>query len=111
VPGPGNDMPAQWAPQSIPYQPMTGNPRQSDAVAALFLSILGFFCCGIPSVIGMVMGRMDINAIESGQTDPRNHNIAQAAFIVGLIATLLTLGVFLFYMLLVVAAVVGSGGA
>jgi hypothetical protein len=54
------------------------------------------------------MGRLDINAIESGQTDPRNHNIAQAAFIVGLIATLLALGVFLFYMLLVVAAAMGS---
>jgi hypothetical protein len=88
---------------------MPGYPRQSIAVAALALSILGFLCAGIPSLFGMIMGRLDINAIESGLTDPRNHSIAQAAFIVGLIATLLPLAFVLFWLLLFAAANLGTG--
>lgn len=84
-PSSSQDPATGWAAQSIQYQPMPGYPRQSIAVTALFLSILGFACCGFPSLIGALMGRLDINAIESGQTDPHNHSLAQAAFIVGII--------------------------
>lgn len=95
---------------SYDYSAGPNYPRQSQAVAALVLSILGFFCCGVPSVIGMVLGRQDVKAIDEGLTDPSNRGTAQAAFVVGMVASVIVGGIFLLYLLLIVASAAGSLG-
>ena len=85
-------------------------PRQSQATTALVLSILGFFCCGVTAVIGMVIGRQDVKAIDDGLTEPSNRGTAQAAFIVGLIASILAGGMLLLYLLLIFLSAAESLG-
>lgn len=62
-----------------------GYPEQSKAGWALGLSILGFFCCAITAIVGLVMGRNEMKAIDEGRIDPRSRGVAQAAFIVGIV--------------------------
>jgi uncharacterized membrane protein len=59
-------------------------------VLALVLSIAGVvlaFCCvGIVlSVPGAILGRLEVQAIDAGRTDPAQRGTAQAAFVLGLI--------------------------
>lgn len=82
-------------------------PRRSVAIVALTMAILGFFCAGITGIVGMLMARSDLHAIENGTTDPRYHDLAQAAFIVGLISFLLPALVIGFIAVLLVGAATG----
>lgn len=82
--------------------------RQSQAGMALGLSIVGFFCCGILSVVGMIMGRQEVKAIDQGLANPANRGTAQAAFIIGLIVTAMTALGIVFYVVAIVAAGAGS---
>ena len=92
------------------YQPGYTSPysRSSQASGALVLSIVGFFCCGLPSVIGMIMGRSEMSAIDRGEADPANRGTAQAAFIIGLIATVLMVASIGLWMLAVFASVASA---
>jgi hypothetical protein len=61
---------------------------------ALALSILGLILCGVLAPIGMVMGRNELQRIDIGQGDPSARGMAQAAWVIGLIGTIiLALGV------------------
>ncbi len=82
--------------------------RQSQAGMALGLSIVGFFCCGVLSIVGMIMGKQELNAIEQGTADPVNRGTAQAAFIIGLIVTILMVAGIAVYAVAIVAAGAGS---
>ena len=106
---PGDDLgPSGFPQQPSPSQPgfpnhdpygaqagsyTAGYVRGSQATTALVLVICGLFCCGFPAIIGTIMAKTDLNAIRRGATDPGNQGTAQAAFIVGIIASILWLAV------------------
>lgn len=82
--------PAYGAPPG--YQPYGAvAPRTSNAVAgwALGLSIVGLVlsCCGgvVLSIVGLVLGRLQMNAMDRGERDPSHRSTAKAAFVIGII--------------------------
>ncbi|MDH3684294.1 MAG: DUF4190 domain-containing protein, partial [Acidimicrobiia bacterium] len=99
-------------PPTVPYQDPSAYgytyKRPSQATTALVFAILGLFCCGLPSVIGTVMAKADLRAIARGRTDPANHGTAQVAFIVGLAASVLWLGVMALWFLAALASIAAS---
>jgi len=90
-PGVGGDAPVwgQQQPPPVGYQPYGGAqqwPSSSKAGWALGLSIFGLLCCGLSAIAGVIMGRQEMTAIDQGRANPANRGLAQAAFIVGIIA-------------------------
>ena len=81
-PGPG---PAGAAPTEAPPPPAVKRP--STAGLALFLSTVGLLCCGVPSVVGMLLARADLDAMNRGETDAANRSKAEKAFGLGLLGT------------------------
>lgn len=61
-------------------------PETSQATTALILSILGVLCCGILAVVGLIMANNEKQAIAAGRRDPANQGMAQAAFVIGIVA-------------------------
>jgi putative exporter of polyketide antibiotics len=61
-------------------------PEQSQATTALVLSILGLLCCGILGVVGLVIANNEKQGIAAGRRDPANQGMAQAAFVIGIVA-------------------------
>lgn len=58
---------------------------------ALVLGILGIFCCGpISSIPGIILAKMEMDAIGRGEAAAKNLGLAKAAFWVSIIATALT---------------------
>ncbi len=87
-------------PPPSPYPPAAGD--RTNAGWALALSILGLVLCGVLAPVGMVMGRNELQRIDSGHGDLGARGMAQAAWIIGLIGTvILALGV-LFLLILIV---------
>lgn len=79
-------------PPPAPYPPASGD--RTNAGLALALSILGLILCGLLAPVGMVMGRNELQRIDSGLGDQGARGMAQAAWIIGLIGTvILALGV------------------
>ena len=68
-------------------------------MAALVCSILGLVCCIPLGPIGLIMGAMDLRAIDNGLTDPTKRGAARAATILGAVATILSLGFLLLILL------------
>jgi uncharacterized membrane protein len=67
-----------------PGAPMAvgGYVEKSQAPWAIGLAIVGLFCCGIPSVVGLVLGIMELNAISAGKRPPNNRGLAIAAVVI-----------------------------
>ncbi len=79
--------------------------EKSQSTMALILSIFGLVCCGIAGPIGWYMGQQELNGIEAGLRDPSGKGTANAAKIIGIIATALwVLGIIFYAIALVVAA-------
>jgi len=76
-------MPA--APVEAPPAPAIKRP--STAGLALFLSTVGLLCCGAPSVVGMLLARADLDAMNRGETDAANRSKAEKAFGLGMLGT------------------------
>ena len=93
-------------PPPSPYPPVTGD--KSQAATALVLSVLGIVMCQILAPIGMLMGRNEVLRIDSGQGDPTARGLAQAAWIVGLIGTVILVAFIL--ILLLVFGILASNG-
>ena len=70
-------------------QPVGAWPTKSQAGVALALSIVSIFICGPLSIAGIVMGRNEVQAIDRGEADPSKRGMAQAAFVVGIVAAVL----------------------
>jgi len=82
-------------------------PRRSLAVTAMIFSVLGFVSFGILGIVGIFLARSDLTWIENRATDPRFHDLAQAAFVVGLISVLLS---FSFGAFLTIVALFATAG-
>src|SRR5262245_517088 len=60
------------------------------AITSLILSIISIFMCGFfTSIPGMVLGKMEMNAIRQGQAPSAGDGIAKAGFYIGLVVTIL----------------------
>ncbi|MEM9131489.1 MAG: DUF4190 domain-containing protein [Actinomycetota bacterium] len=66
-----------------------GYSRRSLATPAVACSIAALVCCGLTGPIGMVLGALDMRAIDAGVTDPSQRGRARTAFILGAVATIL----------------------
>ncbi len=76
------------------------------ATTALILSIVGILCCGVASIIGIILGVIELGKINKGESSEKGRGYAKAAIIIG-IATLaigillniilITTGTFTFY--------------
>jgi hypothetical protein len=118
-PGPGQQ---QQPPQSYnPYpdyqqgyspgqygyaNPGYAQPAQAGAsgrsIASMVMSIVSIFTCGpFLSIPGMILGKMEMNAIRQGQAAQAGENFAKAGFYVGLVVTILSCLVGLGYILLI----------
>lgn len=104
-PGPAATLPPPpfGSPPPPPYTPR----RSSQAGTALALSIIGIICCGLTAPFGMVMGRNEMKTIDAGRGDPTARGTAQAAWIIGLIATII-FGLALAFYAIVILAAAGS---
>ena len=76
MPAPAGAMPNMYA-------------EGSKATLALVLSIVGFFLCGVLSVVGLILGWQERSAIDAGRRDPANRGQAVAAIVIGGIITAL----------------------
>ena len=95
-PGPGMVQPA---PTEAPPAPPVKRP--STAGLALFLSTVGLLCCGVPSVVGMLMARADLDAMNRGETDAANRSKAEKAFGLGLLGTTIMIVTIVLWMFLI----------
>ena len=97
-------------------------PESSQATTTLVLAIVGvvvavtgFACCGIISPLGSVFGgiawylaRKEIAAIETGRRNPSQLGLAKGGMVTGIVATVLGLLAFIFWVAIVGFAI--SGG-
>ncbi|MEV5411782.1 DUF4190 domain-containing protein [Thermopolyspora sp. NPDC052614] len=76
------------------------------AIASLILGILGFFTCGITSVLAVVFGHVAVGQIK--RSGEQGHGMAVAGLIMGYIQTALWVLVWVFYLGLFGLAWVGT---
>lgn len=77
------------APGTTPPPPGAATGDRTNAGLALAISILGFLLCQLLSPVGMTMGRNELTRIDSGLGDPGARGLAQAAYIIGIIGTVI----------------------
>lgn len=94
-----------WTPSAEPA--VDGGPlytRPSRAKTAFTASVLGFFCCGLPALFGILLAVIERRAIRRGVTDPEHGDRANLALAVGVIA----FGLWLASMVLWIVSIAGS---
>lgn len=64
-----------------PYQPVKPPGTNAKAIAALVTSIVGLFCCGLPSIAGLILGVIGMR--ETRRTGQDGYAIALVGAIVG----------------------------
>ncbi len=70
--------------------PMNQASASGRAIAAMILSIVALFTCGpFLSIPGMIMGKMEMDAIRQGQAPVAGEAFAKVGFYVGIIVTAL----------------------
>ena len=57
--------------------------ESSRATTALILSCIGLFCCGLPALFGIYIGRQEQKGIRAGLRDPSKEGMATAAVVIG----------------------------
>ncbi|NYJ74118.1 DUF4190 domain-containing protein [Allobranchiibius huperziae] len=68
-----------------PVQPQ----RNQKALIGLICSIVGFLCCGVLSIVGIVLGVLARNEIRASGGRQEGEGMATAAIIVGIISLIL----------------------
>jgi hypothetical protein len=64
-----------------PYRPMKPPGTNGKAIAALITSLVGLFCCGLPSIAGLILGVMAMR--ETKRTGQDGYAIALVGAIIG----------------------------
>jgi Domain of unknown function (DUF4190) len=77
-----------------PYRPMKPPGTNGKAIAALVCSVVGFFCCGISSIAGLILGVMAMR--ETKRTGQDGYALALVGTIIG---SLMVVGVALYLLL------------
>ena len=65
------------------YEPHRGG-------TVLTLTLIGFFCCCILTIVGLVMATNDLKKMDSGTMDPEGRGLTRAAQIIGIVSLILT---------------------
>jgi Domain of unknown function (DUF4190) len=90
-----------YANQTYPQQGASGR-----AIASLVLSLVSIFMCGpLTSIPGMILGKMEMNAIRQGQASPAGEGLAKAGFYISLVITILYGLLILAYLFIIVMAI------
>ena len=88
-PGYQGQPPAQYGYANQVYPQQTSASGRS--IAAMILSIISIFTCGpLLSIPGMILGKMEMNAIREGQAPAAGETFAKAGFYIGLGVTVLS---------------------
>jgi hypothetical protein len=64
-----------------PYRPIKPPGTNGKAIAALVTSVVGVFCCGLPSIVGLVLGIVGMR--ETKRTGQDGYPIALIGAIIG----------------------------
>lgn len=89
-------------------QQQVSSGSSGRAIASLMLSILGLIFCGwFTSIPGMILGKMEMNAIRDGRASQSGSGLAKTGFYMGIGVTALYGVIGAFYVLI---AIVGSTG-
>jgi Domain of unknown function (DUF4190)/zinc-ribbon domain len=100
-PGYQGHQPPQYGYANQTYPQQQG--ASGRAITSLILSIISIFMCGFfTSIPGMVLGKMEMNAIRQGQAPSGGEGVAKAGFYIGLVVTILYGLVVLGYIVLIV---------
>ncbi len=94
-------VPASTVPPQPP-RPTTTTVRNvpetsATAIASLVLGILGFFSCGITSLIGLILGFVSLGQIRNSQGRLSGSGLAIAGICVSAVFLLFTVATFLFF--------------
>lgn len=97
-PYPGYQSSYSGMQQYQPYQSSYSNQpavqsagASGRAIASMILSVISPFTCGfVLSIPGMILGKMEMNAIRDGQAPRAGETMAKVGFYVGLIVTILS---------------------
>ncbi len=86
--------------------------RQSGAsgraIAALVLGIISIvMCCTPAGIIGIVLGKMEMNAIQEGRAPRAGESVAKVGFYLGIVATALSLLLYCLYFIGALASLAG----
>ena len=103
-PGYQGHPPPQYGYANQVYSQQSASGR---AITSLVLSIVSIFMCALlTSVPGMILGKMEMNAIRQGQAPLAGDGIAKAGFYIGLVMTILWGLVVLGYIFLFIIGIV-----
>ncbi len=94
---PGQNNPISSTPSYANYTPPYPPAASGRAIASLVVSIISLFTC-IPlvSIVGMILGKLEMDAIKAGTASPAGLGYAKAGFWIGLIYTILSCGGIIF---------------
>ncbi|MEU4403202.1 DUF4190 domain-containing protein [Streptosporangium sp. NPDC023963] len=107
-PGGGYDpygQPGGYDPYGGYGKPPKGN--NGMAIAALIMGIVGLFSCGLPSIVGAVLGHISLGQIN--RTGEEGRGMAVAGLVLSYFGILCWLGVVLLFWLIGAGALIGSG--
>ncbi|MGD9620255.1 MAG: DUF4190 domain-containing protein [Mycolicibacterium sp.] len=91
--------------QSYPaYPPFRPTGTNGMAITALVTALAGLFCCGLPSVVGLVLGFVAMR--ETKRSGQDGYGLAVAAVVV---ATLVMIGYVLYFLYALLASVLFAG--
>lgn len=90
--------------------PSQQSSASGRAIASLILSILGLIGCGfLTSIPGLILGKMEMNAINAGEAPRAGEVLAKIGFYLGIAATVLyCLGGIIWGILVFIGAVSGN---
>jgi hypothetical protein len=79
---PGYPGPAGYYPGAYdPYRPTKPPGTNGKAIAALVTSLVGLLCCGLPSIVGLILGVIGMR--ETKRTGQDGYAIAMIGTIIG----------------------------
>ena len=99
----GSNYPSLNIPQNTPpsyanYSPPLPNSPSGRAIASLVVSIVSIFTCGpFLSIPGIILGKMEMDAIKAGTASLAGMNFAKAGFWIGVVSTILYCGSFIIF--------------
>jgi hypothetical protein len=76
------------------------------AIAAMVLSIVSIVMCCLPtSIVGLVLGKQEMNAISEGRAPQAGETMAKVGYYLGIVATALSFLVYAIYFIGIIAAI------
>jgi hypothetical protein len=80
--------PNYYPPPPPPAYPLQPQAKSNRALIAMICAVLGFVACGpIASVPGIVLGKLEMDAIREGRAPRSGENMAKWAFYLSIAAT------------------------